>query len=268
MYGKAQQHCVDGFIGTDHRFRMALIWQAAALTDTGQVRSNNEDTVFISADGHIAIVADGMGGANAGEVASAMAVTALQQVLSPVTPDSPIAETLDRLHEGVELAHAHIIARALDDPACRGMGCTVVIAVLLRERLLHMHVGDSRLYRWRAGDLLQLTRDHSLVQQLFEQGLLTAEEKRLSSKKNIILRALGNDLGSDLDHGDSDLQAGDQFLLCSDGLTDMLDDNDIARLLAQTSLHVGQIAQQLVDAANDKGGRDNISVAIIRAVSL
>jgi len=234
-----------------------LLWQAAALTDKGRVRSNNEDSVFVSADGHIAIVADGMGGANAGEVASALAIATLQQVLSPIAPNCAFAAALDRLHEGVELAHTQILARAYSDTACRGMGSTVVIAVIVGDQLLHMHVGDSRLYRWRDQQLQQLTRDHSLVQQMFEQGLLTAEEKRLSSKKNIILRALGNDLGTDLDHGHLAVQAGDQYLLCSDGLTDMLLDEDIAAILARTHLHVGQIAQQLIYTANERGGRRN-----------
>lgn len=244
-----------------------LQWQAAALTDTGRVRSNNEDSVFISADGHIAVVADGMGGANAGEVASAMAVATAQQVLAPLSDDSCIDEALDRLHEAIELAHTHILSRAYSDPNCRGMGSTVVIATVAHDQVLHIHVGDSRLYLWRDAQLQQITRDHSLVQQLFEQGLLSAEEKKHSNKKNIILRALGNDLGSDLDHGRIAAQSGDQYLLCSDGLTDMLSDEEIAELMAQTNLHVGQIAQQLIDAANDRGGRDNISVAILRARS-
>lgn len=242
-------------------------WQAAALTDQGRVRDNNEDSVYVRAEGSLAIVADGMGGANAGEVASAMAIATVQEVLRPINESSDIDVALDHLHEAIELAHAHILARAYSDNVCRGMGSTIVVALVVQDQLIHMHVGDSRLYRWRQPHLQQLTRDHSLVQQLFEQGLLTEDEKRHSNKKNIILRALGNDLGSDLDHGSATIENGDVYLLCSDGLTDMLSDEEIAQFLSHNQHHVGQIAQRLIDAANDRGGRDNVSVALLRARS-
>lgn len=243
-----------------------LVVQGHAMTDTGRVRPHNEDCVYLDERLRYAVLADGMGGANAGEVASALAVDCFRAALEELSDaDFTSRKTvLDTLHHAIEDAHAQILDQARENPACAGMGATVVAAAIVNQHLLFVHAGDSRLYRFRNGKLEQLTRDHSLVQQQFELGLIRSEERRTSPQKHIITHALGVDLGSDIAWDETELQAGDQILLCSDGLTDMLDDDGIATLLATGETSLSEKTETLVAQANANGGRDNISVVLLR----
>jgi protein phosphatase len=239
--------------------------EAHAQSDVGRVRNNNEDSVYLDDEARYAVLADGMGGANAGEVASALAVDCFRAAFDELSEDEwrSFDTVLDVLHRATEDAHRQILEQAAAIPTCAGMGSTLVAVARVDARLLFVHVGDSRLYRWQDGQLQQLTKDHSLVQQQFDLGLISAEEKRHSKHKNIITHALGVSLGSDIHWREIPLVVGQQILLCSDGLTDMLRDEEIAAILHQTKLGVAERCAALVDSANAKGGRDNISVVLL-----
>lgn len=244
---------------------MAVI-RMHALTDVGRVRSGNEDCVHADANGRFAVLADGMGGANAGEVASQLAVDTIRARLLATLAhqELPMVDELqEQLLIGIEEAQRQIRTRAQRDPACAGMGTTVVAAVISADMLIAAHVGDSRLYRLRAGDFRALTKDHSLVQLHVDQGLLTADEARTSSQKNILLQVLGSEQMPVIATAVHDLEPGDRYLLCSDGLNDLLSDQEIGTLLGNQWLGIKERAQALVDAANQLGGRDNVSVALI-----
>ncbi len=252
-------------------------------TDRGRVRANNEDAVRVAPARGLALLADGMGGYNAGEVASSMAVSVVdaqlaQRLPAPATPASLLAATppavtpialRDALQASVDAANRAILDAAAATPAYRGMGTTLVVA-LFRGPLLYLgHIGDSRGYRWRGGRLQQLTRDHSLLQEQLDAGLITPQQAATSPQRNLITRALGVEPGVRLDISEVPVQADDCFLLCSDGLTDMLDDAAIAQLLARPwppgQPGLDRLAAALVDEANACGGRDNISVLLVRA---
>lgn len=235
------------------------------MTDTGRVRHHNEDCVFLDERLRYAVLADGMGGANAGEVASVIAVDSFRAALDVLSEAefNSRKTVLDTLHKAIENAHAQILDQARKKPDCAGMGATVVAAAIVNNQLLFVHAGDSRLYRWRDGKLEQLTKDHSLVQQQFELGLISSEERRSSPQKHIITHALGVDLGSDIAWDETDLQAGDQILICSDGLTDMLSDEEIKQILNDTQKAPSSTCQSFIDTANAKGGKDNISVVLL-----
>lgn len=237
------------------------------MTDTGRVRPHNEDCVYLDERLRYAVLADGMGGANAGEVASALAVDYFRAALDDLTDADFVSRktVLDTLHHAIEDAHAQILDQARENPACAGMGATVVAVAIVNQHLLFVHAGDSRLYLFRNGKLEQLTRDHSLVQQQFELGLISSEERRSSPQKHIITHALGVDLGSDIAWDETELHVGDQILLCSDGLTDMVDDDGIASALSETSNTLPERVEQLIERANANGGRDNISVVLLQA---
>lgn len=230
-------------------------WKMAGLSDTGRVREHNEDAIAWSGEQGWAVLADGMGGHQAGEVASAIAV-------------ETIGERLQQAHDGstlraaVERANALIHQYSGEQPGPHSMGTTVVALALEDGRIHFAHVGDSRLYRLRGGELIRLTHDHSLVQELVDEGMLDAEQARHSPQKNIITRALGLEAGVEVDVGEDTGIADDTYLLCSDGLTNHLRDEEIAALLAGDALP--EVAHGLVEAANGCGGEDNISVIVIR----
>ncbi len=244
----------------------------SSRTDRGRVRANNEDAVHVDPTRGLALLADGMGGYNAGEVASSMAVsvvgTQLAQALA--APAAPVA-VRDALQAGIDAANRAILEAAAATRAYRGMGTTLVVALFLGPRLYLGHIGDSRGYRWRAGRLQQLTRDHSLLQEQLDAGLITPQQAATSHQRNLITRALGVEPGVQLEVSEVPVQAGDCFLLCSDGLTDMLDDAALARLLAQARPPgppgLDRLAAALVDEANACGGRDNISVLLVEAAT-
>lgn len=244
---------------------MALI-RLHAQTDVGRVRSGNEDCVHADPAGRFAVLADGMGGANAGEIASHLAVDTIRARLQATMAkqELPIVDELqEQLLIAIEEAQRQIRTRASREPECAGMGTTVVAVVLSADQLIAAHVGDSRLYRWRAGKFERLTKDHSLVQLHVDQGLLTEEEARQSSQKNILLQVLGSDKMPIISTAVHELAEGDRYLLCSDGLNDLLSDQEIGTLLGNSWLNLKDRAQALVDAANQLGGRDNVSVILL-----
>lgn len=247
------------------------IIEMLALSDPGMVRALNEDAVFVAAETGLAILADGMGGYSAGEVASAMAIDMVSRELLGSLPglhDLPLDESTPHLHEDIEFAaqrsNSAIHNAALGDTDCEGMGTTLVIAVLLPGQITVAHVGDSRLYRFRASQLEQITRDHSWMDEQLALGVITAEHAKNSRLQNIVTRGLGIEPEVEIEIHDYPTQDDDLYLLCSDGLSDMLDDAAIERILAEASDNLDQAAQKLIAQANENGGRDNVSVVLIR----
>jgi len=249
--------------------------EIASSTDPGMVRSHNEDAVASDAARGIAVLADGMGGYNAGEVASGMATTMiaseLARALGRARPyeidsktDRPVAERL--LREQVLSANASIYHAAQSQPQYAGMGTTLVTCLFYDNRVMVAHLGDSRLYRLRGEDFEQLTRDHSLLQEQIDSGLLTVEQAKTAQHKNLVTRALGIDLGIEPEIHEYPSKPGDIYLLCFDGLCDMVSDEDIGMALQALGTNLNLAAQQLVQMANDNGGRDNVSVILVRVL--
>jgi len=232
------------------------IAEEAVRTDTGRQRNANEDSYFTRAP--LFVVADGMGGAQAGEVASKAAVESFPGELPPAPPERILEETIEGANRTI-----HELARK--DPALAGMGTTTTAAIvdLEGEAVAIGHVGDSRAYRLRGGRFEQLTRDHSLVEEMRRKGQITDAQAEDHPQRSIITRALGPEPEVQVDVQTVPAQDGDVFLICSDGLTTMLGDEQIARLLSRaTSLE--NAARALVDEANRAGGRDNITVVAFR----
>ncbi len=234
---------------------------------TGRARSNNEDTVVVDPDVAVAVLADGMGGYNAGEVASEMAAGRVKQMLGmwlrehEAISDAALREAIVM---SAEAANQAVFDAATSVPAYAGMGTTLVIAAF-RDSQVHVgHVGDSRGYRLRAGRLEQLTRDHSLLQEQIDAGLITPEEAAMSMNRNLVTRAVGVEPSVELELHAHELRDGDTVLLCSDGLSDMLPDDRIEDVLrGHEALDVA--GEALIEAANLAGGRDNISLILVRA---
>ena len=251
---------------------LSQILEVAARTDAGMVRSHNEDAIFANAAQGIVILADGMGGYNAGEVASSMATSLLGADLEQALPKAKphridgngrmVAHTL--LDASIARTNSAIYQAAQSQPQYAGMGTTLVMAVFFDNAMTVAHIGDSRLYRLRGGTLQQLTRDHSLLQEQIDSGMITPEQARHSQNKNLVTRAVGVDPAVDPEIRDYDTQPGDIYLLCSDGLNDMVEDEDIAATLQMLSANLDLCATQLVQLANDNGGRDNVSVILVR----
>ena len=225
-------------------------------TDTGRQRRGNEDAFYARAP--LFAVADGMGGAQAGEVASHLAVEVLEQGLP--AGDGSVEE---RLRARVREANARIMASAQADDARAGMGTTLTVAYVGEDDLTVAHVGDSRLYRLRDGAFERLTDDHSLVEELVRQGKLTPEEADEHPQRSIITRALGAEEGVEADSHTWAGRDGDVYLICSDGLTSMIPEAHVAQVLAEATSLAGA-GRMLIDAANDAGGRDNITVVLFR----
>jgi len=239
----------------------------ALKTHAGQVRPLNEDAVGADPESGLFILADGLGGYNAGEIASTMAVSTLLAEL-PAELDGarqslaafdPLAILRDRLIA----MNSTIFRAALNSSAFEGMATTIVVAWLLGDRLWVAHTGDSRLYRLRGGQLEQLTRDHSFSQELLDAGMVTEEEARLLPAKNLVTRALGASAEVDPEVHDYPLQAGDIVMMCSDGLTEMISFAEIGAQLGSFKGDVQEVARRLVDMANEAGGRDNVSVVVV-----
>src|SRR3954452_20385456 len=232
------------------------IAEEAVRTDTGRQRNANEDSLFVEAP--LFVVADGMGGAQAGEVASRAAAESFAQNLPPAPPERLLEETIAGATRTI-----HELARK--DPSLTGMGTTTTAALvdLDSEEVAIGHVGDSRAYRLRGGKFEQLTRDHSLVEEMRRKGQLTDAQAEDHPQRSIITRALGPEPEVEVDLQTVPAQSGDVFLICSDGLTTMLDDEKIAQILIRaTSLQ--NAVRALVDEANRAGGRDNITVVLFR----
>ena len=236
--------------------------------DTGRARTNNEDSISLDESVALAVLADGMGGYNAGEVASSMATsfvrTELGRWLREASAHASDTEVRRAMDICVDNANRAIFNAANANPQYAGMGTTLVVAVFRELRLLVGHVGDSRAYRLRGGRLQQITRDHSLLQEQIDAGLITPEQAAFSTQKNLVTRAVGVEDTVLLETHLHEVQPGDTYLLCSDGLTDMLDDASIGQLL-QMHESLPVMGAALIEAANDAGGKDNISVVLIRA---
>ncbi len=235
--------------------------------DTGRARSNNEDSVAVDETNALAVLADGMGGYNAGEVASGMATAFISSELGRWLAEAADRATDQEVKRAMDIcvdnANRAIFNAANANPQYAGMGTTLVVAVFRETQLRLGHVGDSRTYRWREGELMQITRDHSLLQEQIDAGLITAEQAAFSANKNLVTRAVGVEDTVLLETHLHETQVGDVYLMCSDGLSDMLDDAMIARLL-QSNLALPSAGQALIDAANDAGGKDNISLILVR----
>jgi protein phosphatase len=249
--------------------------QIVSETDAGMVRSQNEDSVAIDGSRGLVVLADGMGGYNAGEVASGMAtsviVTEMRNVLDPqvhskVDLQAVQSEAQKLLRDHIGKANTAIYQTSQSQPHYAGMGTTLVVALFNANNVTVAHVGDSRLYRWRGGELKQMTKDHSLLQEQIDGGLITPEQARASAHKNIVLRALGVEPAVEPEIHDHATLPGDIFLLCSDGLNDMVSDQDIGMALRTLGADLKHCAQQLVQMANNNGGRDNVSVILVKVL--
>jgi len=238
--------------------------KAAARTSKGRVRTGNEDAFGMRPEHGIYVVCDGMGGAAGGEIASRMAVDTIVERMSA----NPGAEQetnggRDRLHTAIAEANRIVLERAEREPNLYGMGTTLVALLLENSHALVAHAGDSRCYLLRAGKLERVTQDHSLVDEQMRLGAMTAEEAERSPLRSVITRAIGTQPSITEDVAEIEPQPGDVFLLCSDGLTREVDEDEIARIL-DAGNDLDRAAQALVDAANEAGGRDNVTALAVR----
>ena len=241
----------------------------AGMTDPGRIRNQNEDSIAIVPEAGLAVVADGMGGHQAGEVASRLAVDVITRHIIETLADAETSgdgkAEMKSVGDAIQLANHAIYEHAREQPEYAGMGSTVVVVVFFANKLCVGHVGDSRLYRFRDSLLEQVTQDHSVVQELVSRGLVTAEEARQSVNKNLVTRALGVDPTVTPDISEHVIQDDDIYLLCSDGLNDVLADGDIEMMLIEHRRQLEDAVQHMIDTANERGGPDNISVILIRA---
>lgn len=243
-------------------------YEICTQTDPGLARENNEDAVSFDVASRLCILADGMGGYNAGEIASGMAVAFIQSEmgrwLSQAGKHANGKEIRRALEICVENANHSIFNAANANPSYAGMGTTLVVGVFQQDRLILGHIGDSRCYRLRGGALAQITKDHSLLQEQLDAGLITPEQALTSNNKNLVTRALGVEDTTMLEVHEHRVASGDIYLMCSDGLSDMVNDAGIASVVASSD-SLEQKARRLIVAANEGGGRDNISVLLAQA---
>jgi protein phosphatase len=248
--------------------------EVGAQTDQGRVRTNNEDAYRIDEGLNLYVLSDGMGGAAHGEVASEMAVATVvthcadaeSNRAAPlfVEPRPDLSEETNRLASAVTVANKKIFDSASASAEHRGMGATIVAARVLDQRLSLVHVGDSRAYLLRGGSLEQLTADHSLVAEHVRRGVMTPQEAETSSLQSVLMRSLGAEAQVEADSDEQMLLENDTLLLCSDGLTRMVTDPEIASTLLNVEL-AQAAADRLVELANDYGGEDNVTVIVVRA---
>ncbi len=240
----------------------------AHCTDTGRVRSHNEDSVVVDADLGLVMVADGMGGYKAGEVASTMAAELIRvSIASAAIHDStaldPATKRQHVIHTAIHIANERILAAAESTAAYKGMGTTLVLALFYQDQVTIAHIGDSRAYRLRKGKLKQLTQDHSRAQQHLRASLLTDEQGSKENNRHWLIRALGVMPEVAADMREEKLQAGDRYLLCSDGLSDHVSLLRMQALLTQPDMTPTEQCYALIAAANQHGGEDNISVVLV-----
>jgi PPM family protein phosphatase len=242
-------------------------------THPGMVRSHNEDSVACEPACGLVVLADGMGGYNAGEVASGIAVSVVVtevshclQDASPTDRDEASGEELAvlLLRDNIQKANASIFHAAESQPQYSGMGTTIVSGLFYDNRVATGHVGDSRMYRLRGEMLETITRDHSLLQEQIDGGIISIEDARLSKNKNLVTRAVGIDAEVVPEIHVHEVLIGDIYLLCSDGLNDMVEDDDIQATLYALQNNLPLAASQLIQMANDNGGRDNVSVILVK----
>jgi len=248
--------------------------QCAGLSDRGLKRGHNEDSLSVVPDMGLFIVADGMGGHNAGEVASRQAIESIVDFLRrcedeeftwPYPHDPGLTECENRLVTAIKLANRDVCNLSLEHQEYSGMGTTMVSVMALPEerRVIVAHVGDSRAYLLREGRLSQVTLDHSWVSEQLQKNIITPEEAKNHRWKNVITRALGNKLEVEVDVFAHDVRGGDVFLLCSDGLSGMVDDREMESILTSHA-DLEEAIGALIKAANHSGGLDNITVILIR----
>jgi len=243
------------------------------VSDVGKVRDHNEDAIGAQPEIGLWVLADGMGGYNAGEVASGIAVkTILEMVTAACKTEKRgdiesgtgyMRQTIV-LRDAILRANKVINQTAQSQPQCEGMGTTLVASLFYDNRVSIAHVGDSRMYRLRGNRFEQITMDHSLLQELVDRGFYSQEEAQRSTNRNYVTRALGVEANVDVEVQEIDVQKGDYFLMCSDGLPDMVEDEDIHLTISTFSNDVRTVGEQLIKLTNDNGGRDNVSVILVR----
>ncbi len=263
--------------GTKNKPSTGRPWVFAGGTDVGRERAHNEDAILVDAERKLVVLADGMGGYQAGEVASQLAVDVVREESSDVSitdselgrvdPDTGISVAMRQLRGAIEKANNRICSVARGREELNGMGTTIVAARFYDGRVGIAHVGDSRCYRFRDNLLEQLTRDHSYVQDQLEKGLISEEDAKHSPQKNLITRALGIDAIAEADVQEFRTRPGDLYLLCSDGLSDLVKQEALQVALAKDQPPT-EMTKHLIDAANANGGRDNISVILIKVGDL
>ncbi|WP_405233541.1 Stp1/IreP family PP2C-type Ser/Thr phosphatase [Lentisalinibacter salinarum] len=245
------------------------------ITDTGKVRDHNEDAIATQPDIGLMVLADGMGGYNAGEVASGIAVKTVFDLVSEATnrenrgevePTSGLMRQTIVLRDAIARANKIIYQTAQSQPQCEGMGTTIVACLFFDDRISVAHVGDSRAYRLRADQFQQLTLDHSLLQELVDRGFYSPEEAQRSTNRNYVTRALGVEPAVEVEVQEYEVEKDDVYLLCSDGLPDMVEDEDIHLTISTFSASLDVVGQQLVQLTNDHGGRDNVSIMLARVL--
>ena len=249
--------------------------RCVGATDTGRVREHNEDTIGTDPEVGLVVLADGMGGCKSGEVASGIAVRTLlglikeaieRQDLTVTDPETGLSRPGILLRDAIHRANKIIYQTARTQPNCEGMGTTVVAGLFFDDKLTIAHVGDSRMYRLRDNRLEQVTQDHSLMQELVSRGFYTPEEAARAAAKNFVTRALGVEPNVEVEVTETPVVKDDLFLLCSDGLSDMVEDDDIQLTISTFGANLETLAKQLVLLSNENGGRDNISVVLARVL--
>ena len=245
-----------------------MIYETCTATDLGLARDNNEDAIALDVQTGLCILADGMGGYNAGEIASGMACAFIKSEMSRWLSQAGVNANSKEVKRALEIcvqnANHSIFNAANSNPQYTGMGTTLVVGVFQPGRLMLGHIGDSRCYRLRDGNFQQITKDHSLLQEQIDTGLITPEQALTSANKNLVTRALGVEDSVLLDVTEHRVEAGDVYLMCSDGLSDMVRDQPIADVMLGDAT-LAQKATQLIALANAAGGRDNISVVLTHA---
>jgi PPM family protein phosphatase len=243
------------------------------LTDVGLVRDQNEDSIGENQDLGLAVLADGMGGHRGGEVASAIAVSTILESLDNELKniksgdiDEVTGYRLESIavNDAVIKANEKVFTSSNENSRYRGMGTTVVVLLFHNDHFTVAHVGDSRLYRYRDDELQQITRDHSLMQEMVDRGFYTTDQARESLNKNLVTRAIGAEESVEVDVLEDVAHPGDIYLLCSDGLTDMLEDDVIKHTITDNSEDLEKIASELIRLSNESGGKDNISAILAR----
>ena len=249
--------------------------EAFGLTHVGRQRQHNEDALLVAPDARLFLVADGMGGHAAGEIASRIAVDSITEFIVhtkeddgtwPHAYDEHFRRATNRLMAALRLANTRVLEAMRKDARLRGMGTTVVACMSDGETMSVAHVGDSRAYLVREGKLSRLTNDHSWVFEQVQAGMLTEAEAEKHPLRNVITRALGGALSVTPDAAEVISQPGDVYLLCSDGLTGMVPEDEILRLVSENSANLEIACQQLIDVANQRGGLDNITAVLVKAV--
>ena len=247
----------------------------AEITDTGKVREHNEDAIGSDVDYGLMVLADGMGGYNAGEVASGIAVQTISELATEgadrehrheVDPATGLMRQTIVLRDAVTRANKIIFQTAQSQTHCEGMGTTLVAAMFYDNKVSMAHVGDSRAYRLRGTKFEQLTLDHSLLQELVDRGFYSEEEAQRSTNRNYVTRALGVEPTVEVEVQEFDVLPNDVILLCSDGLPDMVEDEDIHLTISTFNASLDVVGQQLVKLSNEHGGRDNVSVILAQVL--